>query len=256
MTIRWPSLFSPVRPGSSRHIAVRSLVRWLLPAFAALLLAGCATGYGGGYGNGYGTPGGGYGDYGSERILGTVQDVDPRSGRILLDTDDGYRGSRLELRVDRNTTLFYQGRQHAVAGLERGDRISVEAVRSGSALLARRIEVVHNVREGYRDDRYGDDYYGDDRYGDNYGNDGYGDGLRGAVAFVDPRAQVIGIDRGGYGGRPEEVRYDSRTQVEYRGQYLRPEQLERGDVIRIEARRWGNGWLAERILVERNVRDY
>ena len=250
MTIHRSPLFTPVRSGLTRFLAARSLLaRWLVPVFAALLLAGCATGYGGGYGNGYGTPGGGYGDYGSQRILGTVEDVDPRYGRIVLSTDDRYRdrGSRLELRFDRNTRLFYQGRQHAVAGLERGDRISVEAVRSGGALLARRIEVVHNVRDGYRGDRYGDDYYGDDRYGDE---------LRGAVAFVDPRSQVIGVDRGGYGGRPEEVRYDHRTRVEYRGQYLRPEQLERGDVIRVEARRRGNGWLAERIRVERDVRSY
>lgn len=253
MTIEWPPLFSMVRSGLTHPLATRALTRWLVPAFAALLLASCATGYGsgagGGYGNGYGTPGGGYDDYGSQRIVGTVQDVDPRYGRIVLSADDRYRdrASRVEVRFDRNTRLFYQGREHAVDGLERGDRISVEAVRTGGALLARRIEVVHNVRDGYRGDRHGDDYYGDDRH------DGE---LRGAVAFVDPRAQVIGINRGGYGGRPQEVRYDQRTRVEYRGRHLRPEQLERGDVIRIEARRWGNGWLAEWIRVERNVRDY
>jgi hypothetical protein len=37
---------------------------------------------------------------------------------------------------------------------------------------------------------------------------------------------------------------------------VRPEQLETGDVVRIQARQWGNGWLAERILVERSIRDY
>ena len=114
--------------------------------------------------------------------------------------------------------------------------------RSGNELWARQIEVVHNVRDGYGGGRYDGSQYGDD--------------LRGAVAFVDPRAQVVGINRGGYSGRREQVRYDSRTLVEYRGRQVRPEQLEPGDVIRVQARRWGNGWLAERIWVERSVREY
>lgn len=220
---------------------LRNPVRWLAATAAALLLAGCMTGHGG-YGSpgGYGQ-GGGYGDnygYGSERILGTVQDVDPRYGRIVLTADSGYGGrvSQVAIRYDRNTRLVYQGRQHDPAGLERGDRISVEATRSGGELRARYIEVVHNVR-----DSYGGNYYGGD--------------LRGSVRWVDPRAQVIEITRGGYSGRVERVRYDGRTRVEFRGRELRPEQLESGDVIRIQARPYGNDWLAERIWVEVDARS-
>ena len=33
-----------------------------------------------------------------------------------------------------------------------------------------------------------------------------------------------------------------------------PDQLERGDLIRIQARQWNGGWLAERIWVEVDVR--
>lgn len=225
-----------------RHVTA---LRWVTLAFAALLLAGCATGYGNGYGSGQGTPNGGYGDYGSQRVSGTVQDVDPRYGRIVLASDDGYdnRSQRVVLRFDRNTRLFYQGRQQAVSGLERGDGIRVDVVRSNGELWARQIEVVHNVRDGHG--------------GGNYGSD-----LRGAVSFVDPRARVIGITsggysaRGGYNGRREQVRYDNRTVVEYRGRRVRPEQLESGDIVRIQARRSGNGWLAERVVVERSVREY
>ncbi len=228
MTIQWPSLSR-----AFNSCASRALTRWIALAFAALLLAGCMSGYGGGYGS----PGGGSG-YGSQRLLGTVQDVDPRYGRIVLTADDRYRNraSQVVLRFDRNTRLFYEGRQQAVTGLERGDRISVDTVRSGGDLWAHRIEVVHNVR-----DSRGGGYYGGE--------------LRGAVAFVDPRAQVIGITRGGYSGRREQVRYDNRTRVEYRGQRVRPEQLEPGDVISIQARPQGNDWLAERIWVVRNVRE-
>ena len=219
----------------SRSLVSRMSLRWLALAFAALLLAGCATGYGGGYGDRYG--GDGHSNYGNQRVFGTVEDIDPRYGRIVLSTDDRYgnRGSRVALRFDRNTRLFYQGRQQAVAGLERGDGISVEVVRSNGELWARQIEVVHNVRDG--------GYYG-------------GGDLRGVVSFVDPRAQVIGITRGGYSGRREQVRYDHRTVVEYRGRRVRPEQLEPGDMVSIQARPWGNDRLAERILVERSVREY
>lgn len=211
--------------------------RRLRPGLLALLvataaLAGCVTPYGGypddRYGQGYGT----------ERVLGTVQEVDLRAGRIVLTADASRYGgsSYVHVMFDRNTRLYYQGRQVDIAGLERGDRISVDAVRSDGRLWARSIEVVHNVRDGQ-----GGGYYGGD--------------LQGSVSYVDPRQRVIEITRGGYAGRPERVYYDSRTTVEYRGQYLRPEQLERGDVIRVQARPSGNDWFAERIWVEIDARS-
>ena len=143
---------------------------------AGLALAGCATPggygdryggdpYGGTYGDpygsggGYGNPndpyyGGGYGNqYGSQRVMATVESVDPRYGRMLLVTQDprGYSGSRIEVFFDTNTRLYYQGRAYPVTGLERGDQISVDAVQSNGRLWARQIEVVRNVRDsGYR----------------------------------------------------------------------------------------------------------
>lgn len=214
--------------------------RRLRPGLLALLVAsaslvGCVTPYGG-YG---GYPGDGYGQgQGTERVLGTVQEVDLRAGRIVLTADASRYGgsSYIDLMFDRNTRLYYQGRQVDIAGLERGDRISVDATRSDGRLWARSIEVVHNVRDGQ-----GGSYYGGD--------------LQGAVSYVDTRTRVIEINRGGYAGRPERVYYDGRTTVEYRGQYLRPEQLERGDVIRVQARPSGNDWIAERIWVETNARS-
>ncbi len=216
--------------------------RWhiALALVAALLLGGCATGYGN-YPGGSAYPGGGAypGGYGSQRLLATVQGMDVNYGRLLVSVDDrGYYGgqSRVELYFDRNTPLIYQGRVQSVAGLERGDRISVDAVRSGGRLWARRIELVQDVRNGY-----GGSYYGGE--------------LRGAVSFVDPRAQTIVITRGGYSGGREQVRYDRNTRVEYRGQWFRPEQLDPGDVVSIQARPWGNGWLAEYIRVEVDARS-
>lgn len=219
----------PIRPVA--HVA-----RILLLA-AAFLLAACATPYGGYPGAGH--PGGTYpGDYGSQRLLGTVQQVDPGYSRVLVTADaGGYGGGRpIEVFYDRNTQLVYQGRRYPVEGLERGDRISVDAVDSGGRLWARYIEVVQNVR-----DTQGRGYYGDE--------------LRGAVSTVDRRRRVIGLTRGGYSGRREQVFYDERTQVEHRGQRLHPDQIQPGDVVRVQARPMGQDWYAERILVEVDVRS-
>ena len=153
-------------------------------------------------------------------------------------------GSRVEVFFDRNTPLYYQGRTQAIQNLERGDVVRVQTAQSGGRLWARTIEVVRNVRDG--------------NGGSQYGNE-----LRGAVGHVDPRARVIELnrddysnrDRDRYGGSGARVRYDDRTVVEYQGRRYRPENLERGDLVRIQARQTGNEWLAERIWVERSVRE-
>lgn len=227
-----------------------------LLATGALLLAGCASpgGYGPypeqGYGQpapGYPAPGPGYpAPYGSQ-WQGTVEGLDPRAGRILVVVDDPRSGpaERVEVRYDERTRLFYQGRESEVEGLERGDVIRFDAARSGNALWARTIDVVRNVRDG-------------GGYGGPYGDrdpDGAGNPMRGAVAFVDPPSRSIRLDGEGYPGDVQ-VTYDARTTVEYRGRAYRPEDLERGDRVWVQARPLGQGrWLAERIVVERSIRE-
>ncbi|MEO6264798.1 MAG: DUF5666 domain-containing protein [Luteimonas sp.] len=214
------------RHGRAVWLAVLALV-------SALLLGGCATGYGGYPGGSYSGSG-----YGNQYLLGTVEDVDVNYGRMVLSADGrGYGGtSRIEVFFDRNTRLVYQGREQSIAGLERGDRVRVDAVQSNGRLRARGIEVVQDVRGGY-------------------GGGQYGGELSGVVSHVDPRNRTIVITRGGYSGSREQVRYDANTRVEYRGQLFRPEQLDPGDVVRIQARPEGNGWLAERIWVEVDARS-
>ena len=208
-----------------------------------LLLAGCVTpgGYGspGGYGNNtgdYGQPTQGYPSQNNSQLQGTVDSVDPSYNRIFVVVDDPRTGraQRMEVRYDQRTRLLYQGRAYPVEGLERGDVIRIDVAQSGRELLARSIEVVRNVR--------------DSGYGGSYGND-----LRGSVALVDTRARLIRIDGAGY-GNDVQVGYDARTTVEYQGRSYRPEDLQRGDLVRIQARQVGNNqWLAERISVERSV---
>ena len=238
-----PAATVPTTNSAAANIMARRgrLAAWGMALATVLLFSGCMTtdGYGG-------YPQGGqypqqpypeqpYPGQAGNQVVGTVQSIDP-GGRLLLDSDSGYGGgSRIEVMFDQNTQLYYQGQSYAVTGLEPGDRIRIDATQSGGQLWARSIEVLQNVR---------------DVQGGQYGNE-----LGGAVSFVDPRARVIGFTRGGYSGAATEVRYDDRTVVEYRGQRLRPDNLERGDVVRIQARQSGSEWLAERIVVETSARE-
>lgn len=210
----------------------------LLAVSALSLLGGCVTtgvgneAYGGG--DGYSAPG--YPSQFGTQLQGTVERVDTGYNQIALLVQDGRSGrlQRLDVRYDRSTRLFYQGRDYPVEGLEQGDVIRLEVATSGRELFARSIQVVSNVREG--------------RDGGGYG---YGNDLRGSVAFIDTRARLIRLDGGGYGSDVQ-LAYDARTVVEYQGRTYRPENLQRGDIVRVQARQSGqNLWLAERIIVER-----
>lgn len=231
---------------------IRALALMLVTS-AFLLLAGCATpgGYGGYPDSGYGQPAPGYPPSGypspgypptyGNQVQGTVQGIDTSYRRIVVDVDDPRMGrTQMDVRYDQNTRLFYQGRELEVAGLERGDVIRFDAVQSGREWWTRQIEVVRDVRDG------GSGYGGTP--GGAYGND-----LRGSVDFVDTRTRTIRLDGAGYGSNVQ-IFYDDRTMVDYQGRSYRPENLQRGDLVRIQARSVGsNQWLAERITVERSV---
>ncbi len=220
---------------------------------ASLGLSGCMTMGGGlgGYPGGSGYPGGqtqypnqGYpqqGGYG-QAITGNVDGVDHNNARFILRQDSGYgaSGSRIEINYDRNTVLYYQGQQQSPTGLENGDRIRVQAAQSNGRWWAQSIEVLQDVRAG-------------GGYG---GSPAYGNVMAGSVTYVDTRSRVVNYTQGGYSGSNQRVRYDQYTTVEYRGQRYNVEQLERGDVIRIEGRAISNSdFLAQRIVVETSARD-
>ena len=231
---------------------LRSSVRLSLLASAALALSGCMS---------LGIPGrGGYPSYPypdnrypdtrypaptqDAQVAGMIDGVDHRNGRFTLRVESdqsGYGsyggnlrpGSRIEVHYDQNTPLYYQGRTLSPTGLEQGDRIRVQLVQSGGRWWARGIEVTQDVRMQ---------------------QPGYAQPLGGAVSYVDTRNRIIHFTRGGYSGPVTQVRYDDRTRVEHLGRLLRPENLARGDVVRIDARPWGNEWIAERIIVEVDAR--
>ena len=118
-------------------------------ALTALLLGACGTG-------------GGLGDLGSiilgspsqeqpSDVKGTVAYVDSGARRIDLDvayinnlrnTNGGQRGS---IYYDNNTRVVFQGRDYAVADLERGDEIEVRGVNDDGRYVAQTITVVRDV---------------------------------------------------------------------------------------------------------------
>lgn len=218
---------------------------------ASLGLSGCMSigglggypgegGYPGGQtpypGSGQGYPPGGYG----QSITGNVDGVDHGNARFMLRQDGGYgaSGSRVEINYDRNTVLYYQGQQQSPAGLENGDRIRVQATQSNGRWWAQSIEVLQDVRGG------------------SGGGPVYGNVMAGSVTYIDTRNRLINYTQGGYSGSNQRVRYDDYTIVEYRGQRYRADQLERGDVIRIEGRAIANNeFLAQRVIVETSARE-
>ena len=118
-------------------------------ALTACLLAACGSG-------------GTLGDLGSiilgspsttqpSDVRGTVTYVDTGARRIDLDvsyinnlrnTNDGKRGS---IYYDNNTRVVFEGRDYAVADLERGDQIEVRGVNDNGRYVAETITVVRDA---------------------------------------------------------------------------------------------------------------
>jgi len=304
------------QPSHKTVMAARSGWRLAVTALVLVTLAGCATGSGyPGQGSGVGQsypdqsypgrsnpdqdyppypdqpyPGG---QYGNQPITGSVERIDQNGQRLLLVTQEsGYgRATTREVLIDRNTRLFYQGRQFPVQGLERGDVVQVDAEASGGRLWARTIEVVRNVRDGYGEtygnapyvtdprDPYGNGPYADPNPGDPYRNepfrdDAYGnDSYRepapvggtlaadadGTVAYVDVRSRIVHLTsdssgRGSPASGTRTLRYDQDTRAEFEGRSFDPDQLQRGDEILVQTRQAGGSPVAERIVVQRRSR--
>jgi hypothetical protein len=264
-------------------------IRFLAPLTAAALLAGCTVGIGGSYPNRYPDrdPNGAYGyDDRSGELRGTVASVNTRERLIYIDRE----GNRNDLRnddfdaedtavfsYDDGTVVRYQGQTFRPQDLERGDRIQASVERNGNRLFAQDIEVLYDVSRGTGDrggyDPRRDGPRGDDSRGDNPGrydprdddsrDDELATDLRGTVRSIDIRSRTLEVEPSGSGGRGLSsgrgsrissamvaVRYDADTTVRYQGRTYSPENIERGDEVRIQAARDPDGrLLAQEIVV-------
>lgn len=236
-----------------------SSIRFLIPLFALAVLVGCA-GMGDILGGGDRSPDrrgpdDRYDPY-EERVTdlrGTVERVDTRDRFIVVDAE---RTDRYNLRnegegevvlyYDDRTVVEYQGQTYRPADLERGDRIAATVEQSGNRLIAEQIEVTYDVTSGGVLD--GDRGDREDRYdrGDRLTE------LRGVVRSVDTRNRVVEIESSDtrYGrGDVVRVDYDAETIVEFEGRRYQPDNLERGDLVEIELRDFGDRRVAQEILV-------
>jgi len=116
---------------------MKSVRRSIAMAMVVLLTAGCA---------GLGAAsGGGWPDRGTASIHGEVRSVDTRRQRLTVRPD---RGRNTTFAIDGRTTVIYRQRRYPVTALERGDIVSVRAVRDRRGnLIADRIDVRRSARE-------------------------------------------------------------------------------------------------------------
>jgi hypothetical protein len=192
-------------------------------------------------------------------VRGRVDEVDTRDEIVWVETSDIYRSDlrngnddRLPIYYDDQTDVEYDGKTYEPTALEEGDRVVIDVDDTGTRLYARDIEVTYDVTSNDRDDDRSVDE--DDRISE----------LRGTVRSVDQDRRVMeledtswgfGSDRDRDDGDLVRVYYDSSTRVEYDGRSYRPENLERGDEVRVDVRRDGSRYEADEIQVVENVRD-
>ena len=233
---------------------------FLAPLLAAAFLVGCAPEYYPGdqqhpypYPD---TPYGGYGEHGD--VHGTVASVNPRERLIYLDERNGERDRPpIVLSYDDGTVVRYQGQTYQPESLERGDRIRVHVDRDEQGrLFAEQIDVLYDVSQGGPPP--GEQPPGElpspgapgapprDR-GEDHANS-----LRGIIRSIDTDAQTLEIDRG---GESVTVGYDSHTPVHFQGEVYSPDNLERGDEVRIRAHDYDGRLFAQEIVVVRDRRS-
>jgi Domain of unknown function (DUF5666) len=232
-----------------RKIISRS---FLAPLLAAAFLAGCGPEY---YpGDRY--PDGAHGRYGEPGdVSGTVESVNPRERLIYIDEgDEDGGGGEVVLSYDDGTTVRYQGRTFRPESLERGDRIQAGIDRDDQGrLFAESIDVLYDVSQGGPPPAPPPGRSGDRRSDRDRGED-RADGLRGIIRSIDTDSQTLEISDTDRGDRVT-VSFDDHTPVRFQGQLYAPDNLERGDEVRIRVHDYDGRLFAQEIVVVRDRRS-
>jgi hypothetical protein len=204
----------------------------------AALLTSCGL-LGGGETNRSDPPGGTAPAQGAS-VRGTVQAVDAKAQTLTVSAEASPQLSlrnadRQVLGYDASTAVNYQGRTYRPADLEVGDRIEATVERSGDRLMARRIDVLSTAST-------------------EAGMQNLPATLEATVRWVDNSNQTIELEPVTGDRRAVVAHYDARTRVEYDGRAYQPEDLERGDVVRVRTRSAEGPLVADEISVVRNSR--
>jgi len=225
---------------------------FLAPLLAAVFLAGCGPEY---YPGDQRYPDGAYGQYGEPGDLrGTVESVNPRERLIYIDEgDEDGGGGEVVLSYDDGTTVRYQGQTYRPENLERGDRIQASVDRDDDGrLLAESIDVLYDVSQGGPPPEQPPGRSGDRRSDRGRGED-RADSLRGIIRSIDTDSQTLEISDSNRGGTVT-VGYDDHTPVRFQGQLYDPDNLERGDEVRIRVHDYDGRLFAQEIVVVRDRR--
>lgn len=210
-----------------------------------------------------------------DQLKGIVRTVDTTGGDCRIELDDATRsyldnrdsgglygsGSGATIYCDNSTRVVFQGQTYRPESLERGDEVIAEVRDVGGRLVADRIDVTYDVSSG---GRYGDDRYGrdpqDDRY-DRYGTV-TGEDVRGTVRRVDRENRTLTLERVEYINRGLDrgsdlltLYYDNDTEVTFRGQSYRPENLEVGDIVAVDVDTVRGTLIADDIHVLADARE-
>jgi hypothetical protein len=184
-------------------------------------------------------------DVSGSDVSGSIVEVDTWSRQIVVDTDDTDRLGRSlrnqdgerTIEYDARTVVEYQGEEYQPEDLEPGDQVDVRLSESDRN-VADRIFVIRDVSSGVAAD----------------GDDELSNVVTGTVADVDLDDRLIEIEPSDRNRRLEVVAYDERTVVLFEGREYQPENLERGDEVRVTGTTRAGRLLADRITVEQDVR--
>ena len=199
-----------------------------------------------------GTSSGSYPNSTLSTIRGTVRYID--TSRRTIEVDRGY-GSSVFVEYDTQMPVSFNGRNYAVADLERGDEIDIRVTDLGnSRMRADSISVVRSVSGTNGNNNSG-------IYGNNNSNMST---VRGTVRNIDTSRRTIELEQanwingfqsgtGGY-GTTVIISYGANAGIEVNGTMQSLSGLERGDVIEVQVDRSGSTNYANRIFLIRDAR--
>ena len=180
-------------------------------------------------------------------LTGTVRSIN-RSNHTL--TIDPGSGSYVTVDWMSNTPVYFNGRTYGPGDLEVGDQVNVRISNGGTSRVgAQDITVTRSISSN-----------NNGTYTPSSTNL---QTVRGTVRYIDTNARTIQLEstqwmngfQSNTGGNTMLIHYDTTSRVDVSGQLYPLSNLERGDVIEVSLEPNGSSYLAQRIMLVRDVRS-